>query len=72
MRRWNFLSVLREAASFVIPLWLSDPWLDSLRRRPEFAKLLQRAEEQHEAAKREFERLEGNRILGIAARAETA
>ncbi len=48
---------------------LSDPWLDPVRGRPEFAKLLQRVKQQHQAAKREFERLEGDRILGIATRA---
>ncbi len=57
---------------FCYPAMASDPWLDSVRNRPEFAKLLQRAKAQHESAKQEFERLEGDRILGIAARAEGA
>jgi DNA-binding winged helix-turn-helix (wHTH) protein/tetratricopeptide (TPR) repeat protein len=55
---------------FCYPAMASDPWLDSVRNRPEFTKLLQRAKEQHQSAKREFERLEGDRILEIVARAE--
>ena len=45
-----------------------DPWLDGVREIAEFARLLGRAEEQHRAAAREFERLEGDRILGIVSR----
>jgi hypothetical protein len=44
----------------------ADPWLDPLRARPEFAPLLARAQQEHEMAKREFARLDGNRTLGIA------
>jgi TolB-like protein len=54
---------------FCYPAMLSDPWLEPVRKRPEFAKLLERAEQQHQAAEREFVRLEGDRILGIATRA---
>jgi hypothetical protein len=54
------------------PTMASDPWLDPVRKRPEFAKLLERAKTQHQSAKQEFERLEGDRILGTAARAEGA
>jgi hypothetical protein len=47
----------------------SDPWLDPIRERPEFVRLLERAEQQHRVAAREFARLEGSRILGIGIRA---
>ena len=61
-----------QGGFFCYPAMASDPWLDSVRNRPEFARLLQRAKAQYESAKQEFERLEGDRILGIAARAEGA
>lgn len=51
---------------FCYPAMSSDPWLDPIRKKPRFAKLLGRAEQQHHAAAKEFTRLEGNRILGIA------
>jgi hypothetical protein len=47
----------------------TDPWLDPIRPMPQFVRLLERVEQQHQAAAREFARLEGNRILGIAAHA---
>ena len=49
------------------PAMLGDPWLEPVRRRPDFAGLLARAGQQHRTAAREFERLDGGRILGIAA-----
>jgi tetratricopeptide (TPR) repeat protein len=51
------------------PAMLSDPWLEPLRKSPRFPRLLGRAEQQHQVAVREFARLEGDRILGIEARA---
>ena len=56
---------------FCYPAMSSDPWLDPIRERPGFVRLLERAEQQHQVAAREFARLEGNRILGISARAST-
>jgi DNA-binding winged helix-turn-helix (wHTH) protein len=56
---------------FCYPAMARDPWLDPIRERPEFAKLLEQAERQHRAAASEFERLEGNRALGISHRAIT-
>jgi tetratricopeptide (TPR) repeat protein len=47
------------------PALSSDPWLDSVRKRPEFTKLLKKAEQQHRLAAAEFGRLEGNHILGM-------
>jgi TolB-like protein len=54
---------------FCYPAMLRDPWLEPVRNRPQFARLLGRAEQQHQVAKREFARLEGDRILGIGTRA---
>jgi tetratricopeptide (TPR) repeat protein len=51
------------------PAMVADPWLEPLRKRPEFVRLMARAKQQHEVAAREFARLEGDRILGLAARA---
>jgi DNA-binding winged helix-turn-helix (wHTH) protein/tetratricopeptide (TPR) repeat protein len=50
---------------FCYPVMKSDPWLDPLRKKPEFAKLLKQAETQHRHAKAAFEKLGGDRILGI-------
>jgi hypothetical protein len=53
---------------FCYPAIEGDPWLDPIRDKPQFAKLLAHAKQQHKAAKREFERVEGDRILGIGTR----
>lgn len=54
---------------FCFPAISGDPGLDLIRERPRFAKLLEKVEQQHQTAAREFARLDGDRILGIAARA---
>jgi hypothetical protein len=54
---------------FCYPAMLVDPWLDPIRERPEFVRLLERAQQQHRVAAGEFARLDGNRILGISTRA---
>jgi eukaryotic-like serine/threonine-protein kinase len=51
------------------PAMVSDPWLEPVRKGSQFARLLGRAQQQHQAAVREFARLEGDRILGIGTRA---
>jgi len=51
---------------FCYPAMSGDPWLDLLRERPTFMHLIDRAKQQHELAEKEFQRLEGNRILGTA------
>ena len=58
-----------EGGFFCYPAMKSDPWLEPLRHTAQFAKLLDRAQQQHLAAKTEFNRLGGNRILGIEVRA---
>ncbi len=57
---------------FCYPAMVRDPWLEPVRNRPRFASLLETAERQHLAAKREFARLDGDRILGIGTRANTS
>jgi len=52
---------------FCYPAMASDPWLDPIRKKPQFAKLLGNAKQQHEMAQKEFYRLEGERILGMSA-----
>jgi len=51
------------------PAMLSDPWLEPVRKTPQFARLLARVEQQHQLAGGEFARLDGDRILGIGTRA---
>jgi TolB-like protein len=57
---------------FCYPALATDPWLDPVRKKPEFAKLLKKAEQQHRAAAAEFARLHGERILGMERQAASA
>ena len=57
---------------FCYPAMSNDPWLDPIRERPEFMKLLETAELQHQVAEKEFARLEGDRILGMRTRPANA
>jgi DNA-binding winged helix-turn-helix (wHTH) protein/tetratricopeptide (TPR) repeat protein len=57
---------------FCYPAMAGDPWLDPLRATTQFVRLLERAEQQHQVAAKEFARLEGNRILGIGTSARTS
>ena len=54
---------------FCYPAMASDPWLHGLQKKPRFMKLLGRAEKQHRESDRAFARLDGERMLGIQARA---
>jgi tetratricopeptide (TPR) repeat protein len=54
---------------FCFPAMAHDPWLDSLRRKPAFTKLLRQAETQHQEAAAIFSRLHGEKVLGVEARA---
>jgi len=56
---------------FCYPAMSSDSWLDPIRKTPQFLRLLERVEQQHQVAAKEFARLEGDRILGISTRAST-
>jgi hypothetical protein len=51
------------------PAMLRDPWLEPARKSPQFARLLETAKQRHQVAQEEFTRLEGDRILGLGARA---
>ena len=51
------------------PAMAGDPWLESVRKHPRFAKLLGTAEERHLVAAEEFSRLGGMHTLGVASRA---
>jgi DNA-binding winged helix-turn-helix (wHTH) protein/tetratricopeptide (TPR) repeat protein len=51
---------------FCFPAMAADPWLDSLRKKPEFTKLLRQAETQHRDATAAFIKLSGEKVLGIA------
>jgi DNA-binding winged helix-turn-helix (wHTH) protein/tetratricopeptide (TPR) repeat protein len=50
---------------FCYPTMSTDPWFDALRKQPKFVSLLDRAEQQHKAAVKEFDRLEGSQTLGL-------
>jgi TolB-like protein len=51
---------------FCFPALSSDPWLNSLRKKPAFTKLLRQAESQHQEAVDAFARLGGDKVLGAA------
>jgi len=52
---------------FCFPTMARDPWLDSLRRKPAFSRLLRRAEARHQEAVMAFERLGGPGVFSNAA-----
>ena len=57
---------------FCYPALAGDPWLDPIRRSPQFVNLLVEVERQHQAATSAFARLDGDRILGVRTRASRA
>jgi hypothetical protein len=62
------LAVLQQVVAdgfFCYPVMERDPWLDSLRKKPAFTKLLHNAETQHRKAADAFERLDGASVLAI-------
>jgi DNA-binding winged helix-turn-helix (wHTH) protein/tetratricopeptide (TPR) repeat protein len=52
---------------FCFPSMANDPWLDPLRKKPAFTKLLRHAETQHREALAAFTQLRGEKVLGVAA-----
>jgi hypothetical protein len=42
-----------------------DPWLDPLRNKPAFTRLLRRAEARYQEALAAFQRLGGDKVLGV-------
>ena len=63
----NLLERVVGGGFFCYPALVSDPWLDSVRKSARFTILLGKAEQQHRRAEAEFNRLEGDRILGMGA-----
>ena len=57
---------------FCYPAVSNDQWLDPIRNNPAFVRLMERAEQQHQVAAREFARLDGNTILSVGNRATTS
>jgi DNA-binding winged helix-turn-helix (wHTH) protein/tetratricopeptide (TPR) repeat protein len=55
-----------DGGYFCFPAMADDPWLDSLRAKPAFTKLLRRAEAEHNDAAAAFAQLRGDKVLGIA------
>jgi tetratricopeptide (TPR) repeat protein len=51
---------------FCFPTFASDPWLQPLRQRPAFTKLLRQAEGQHLEAAAAFTELGADGVLGVA------
>lgn len=54
---------------FCVPAMARDPWLDSLRKKEVFVKLLRRAEAKHQEALAAFDRLGGDKVLGMSSSA---
>jgi len=51
---------------FCFPTLARDPWLDSLREKPAFTRLLRRAETLHQEALGAFERLGGRSVFNAS------
>ena len=50
---------------FCLPAMARDPWLDSLRKKAAFTKLLRRAKARHQEALSAFDRIGGDKVLGV-------
>ena len=55
-----------QGGFFCFPAMTSDPWLDPLRRKPGFTKLLSQAESEHREAAAAFAKSHGEKLLGVA------
>ena len=55
-----------QGGFFCFPAMTSDPWLDPLRRKPGFTKLLSQAESEHREAAAAFAKSQGEKVLGVA------
>jgi DNA-binding winged helix-turn-helix (wHTH) protein/tetratricopeptide (TPR) repeat protein len=62
----DLLERVVASGHFCFPAMSRDPWLDSLRKKPAFTRLLRRAETLHQEALASFERLGGRKVLGLA------
>jgi len=61
----DLLGRVVDGGFFCFPAMDRDPWLDGLRRKPAFTKLLRRAETQHQEAAAVFARHGGHKVLGL-------
>jgi len=64
------ISWLKRAVAggfFCFPALAGDSWLDAIRKRAAFTKILKEAETQHRQAATLFSKLEGERMLGLGA-----
>ncbi len=53
-----------DGGFFCVPAMTGDPWLDPLRKKPAFAKLLRQAGARHREAVAAFADFQGERVLG--------
>ena len=60
----NLLERVVAGGFFCFPALSSDPWLDPLRKKAGFSKLLRHAETQHRQATEAFTQLHGDKVLG--------
>lgn len=56
---------------FCFPAMARDPWLNPLRERTEFAKLLRQVQAQHRKAAAAFAQLQGDVVLGVVSPTKT-
>ena len=56
-----------DGGFFCVPAMTHDPWLDPLRKKPAFTKLIRQAETRHRDAAAAFSGLRGERVLGVPA-----
>ena len=64
-KAFEMLSRAIQNGFFCYPAFVRDPWLDSLRGRPEFVDLLRKAQESHREALLLFMELGGDSLLGM-------
>ena len=62
----DLLERVVASGHFCFPTMARDPWLDSLRKKPAFTKLLRRAETLHQDAVVAFERVGGRHVFDAA------
>jgi DNA-binding winged helix-turn-helix (wHTH) protein/tetratricopeptide (TPR) repeat protein len=61
----DLLERVIDSGYVCFPSMASDPWLDSLRKKPAFTRLLKRAEALHRDAASAFERVGGAQVLAV-------
>jgi len=63
----EMLSRAIDHGFFCYPAMVRDPWLDSLRARPDFTELLRKSQQLHREASASFFAARGDTLLGIRA-----